>query len=175
MAESETGLKWWLRYVVVPLVGSGGIVALIVAFLNRPAAPPNPQNPVSANAEYNPIVESTVVVGDLIWTTNDNGKAILWEEANAYCEGLNRNSVTGWRLPTINELRRLYEKRELAEFSIRSPFRLTGSYIWGSDRNGDRASSYYFWAGGAEIGDSSEVGTNRVLCVRSNGSRTPTP
>ncbi len=36
MASDETGLKWWLRYVVVPLVGGGGLVAVFVAVLTRP-------------------------------------------------------------------------------------------------------------------------------------------
>lgn len=35
MADIEAGHKWWLRYVVVPLIGGGGIVAVVVALLNR--------------------------------------------------------------------------------------------------------------------------------------------
>ena len=27
----ETGLKWWIRYVVVPLVGGGGIIGIILS------------------------------------------------------------------------------------------------------------------------------------------------
>lgn len=37
--ESEKGIRWWLRYVVVPLVGSGGIVAVIVALIVKPPTP----------------------------------------------------------------------------------------------------------------------------------------
>src|SRR5205085_2080970 len=29
----ETGIKWWLRYVVVPLIGGGGVIAIIVALI----------------------------------------------------------------------------------------------------------------------------------------------
>jgi hypothetical protein len=32
--NNETGAKWWLRYVVVPIIGGGGIVAIIVALLS---------------------------------------------------------------------------------------------------------------------------------------------
>jgi hypothetical protein len=36
MANSlERGLKWWLRYVIVPLVGGGGIIAIWVATIER--------------------------------------------------------------------------------------------------------------------------------------------
>jgi threonine dehydratase len=33
MPDNETGFKWWLRYVLVPIIGGGGIVAIIVAFV----------------------------------------------------------------------------------------------------------------------------------------------
>lgn len=36
MADNEIGFRWWLRFVVVPIVGGGGIVAIIVALLSRP-------------------------------------------------------------------------------------------------------------------------------------------
>ncbi|WP_152532174.1 hypothetical protein [Leptolyngbya sp. Heron Island J] len=34
--DNEQGYKWWLRYVVVPLFGGGGVIAIIVALLTRP-------------------------------------------------------------------------------------------------------------------------------------------
>lgn len=39
--QLEHGFKWWLRYVIVPLVGGGGIIAVVVAKIDRPkdAAP----------------------------------------------------------------------------------------------------------------------------------------
>jgi hypothetical protein len=33
MAEMETGIKYWLRYIIVPLIGGGGIIAIIVALI----------------------------------------------------------------------------------------------------------------------------------------------
>jgi hypothetical protein len=36
VADTETGLKWWVRYVIVPLIAGGGLVAIIVALL-KPA------------------------------------------------------------------------------------------------------------------------------------------
>ncbi len=43
MSEMEKGVKWWLRYVIVPLVGGGGVIALLVAFINKPDVPMNPE------------------------------------------------------------------------------------------------------------------------------------
>lgn len=35
-SELESGAKWWVRYVIVPVLGSGGLIAIIVGFMNRP-------------------------------------------------------------------------------------------------------------------------------------------
>ena len=39
MAETEMGSKWWIRYVAVPLLAGGGLVALIVALTPKPVVP----------------------------------------------------------------------------------------------------------------------------------------
>ena len=39
MPDEEIGWKWWIRYVVVPLIGGGGIIAIIVALLAGPTEP----------------------------------------------------------------------------------------------------------------------------------------
>jgi hypothetical protein len=31
MGDLESGLKWWMRYVIVPLIGGGGLVAIFVS------------------------------------------------------------------------------------------------------------------------------------------------
>jgi hypothetical protein len=41
MAGDETGLRWWIRYVVIPLIGGGGIVGLWLALSQKPS-PPGP-------------------------------------------------------------------------------------------------------------------------------------
>jgi hypothetical protein len=40
MPEQESGLKWWLRYVIVPMIGGGGAIAIIVAMISRPVDHP---------------------------------------------------------------------------------------------------------------------------------------
>ncbi len=39
MADSDSGYKWWIRYVLVPILGGGGVIALVVANINRPIPP----------------------------------------------------------------------------------------------------------------------------------------
>jgi len=40
----------------------------------------------------------------LMWTKKDSGKAMKWEQALGWCEGLNVASHDDWRLPTAKEL-----------------------------------------------------------------------
>jgi formylglycine-generating enzyme required for sulfatase activity len=47
---------------------------------------------------------ATTEAADLRWTTADNGQAVDWADAKAYCAGLGH----GWRLPAIEELDKLY-------------------------------------------------------------------
>lgn len=39
MADEERGAKWWIRYVIVPLIGGGGIIAVVVARMAQPTIP----------------------------------------------------------------------------------------------------------------------------------------
>jgi hypothetical protein len=50
MPDSESGYKWWIRNVLVPLIGGGGLVTLIVAYLNR-SAPSVPDRATPSKAE----------------------------------------------------------------------------------------------------------------------------
>src|ERR1035438_7231271 len=38
MADEE-GLRWWIRYVIVPLIGGGGIIGIIIAVMEQPKKP----------------------------------------------------------------------------------------------------------------------------------------
>jgi hypothetical protein len=52
--NTETGAKWWLRYVVVPIIGGGGIIAIMVALItgrsSSTADQPSPTRAIIANA-----------------------------------------------------------------------------------------------------------------------------
>jgi hypothetical protein len=35
-SDKESGFRWWARYVIVPIIGGGGLIALMVAYVERP-------------------------------------------------------------------------------------------------------------------------------------------
>jgi hypothetical protein len=45
----------------------------------------------------------------LNWTKADNGSAVTWNQANAYCTNLRLGGYSDWRLPTIDELQGIYD------------------------------------------------------------------
>jgi hypothetical protein len=52
MAEEEKGVKWWFRYVIVPIIGGGGIIALISSHNGQTTAPsPSPQSASQASPQ----------------------------------------------------------------------------------------------------------------------------
>jgi hypothetical protein len=40
MGEIESGFKWWMRYVIVPIIGGGGIIAIVIAVIDRTQSSP---------------------------------------------------------------------------------------------------------------------------------------
>ena len=46
---------------------------------------------------------------NLMWAAKDNGANINWEDAKSYCEKYRGGGYTDWRMPTQDELRRLYD------------------------------------------------------------------
>ena len=71
----------------------------------------------------------------LMWTIQDNGEDISWRDAGQYCKSLTLAGLSGWELPTIDELGKLYHPKN-SRFYIRKPLRLTGYWVWSSTNEG---------------------------------------
>jgi Protein of unknown function (DUF1566) len=106
----------------------------------------------------------------LMWTIADNGKDIHWHEANEYAKQLRLGGFSDWRLPTIEELEKLYDLKGSGEYNIRKPFALTGAWVWSSTKEGsDSAWDFNFLFGERHrylLGPSYNA---RALCVRGPG------
>ena len=47
---------------------------------------------------------------NLMWAAKDNGSNINWPDAKSYCENYRGGGYTDWRIPTQDELAKLYDK-----------------------------------------------------------------
>ena len=92
MGEVESGVKWWLRYVLVPLIGGGGLVALVLQL--GPKQTPKPtMGPLLPgwNLEHNDLdaggwvaLESAEACSDLCYSRADC-KAMTYVVSNKSC------------------------------------------------------------------------------------------
>ena len=117
------------------------------------------------------VAEHPDIVNDpetgLMWTKEDNGKDINWYEANEYRERLSLGGYTDWRLPTIEELEKLYDPKKA---NIRDPFQLTGRWVWSSTkRSPDFPLLFGFVIGERYSALLVDPGNSRALCVRRSG------
>ena len=107
---------------------------------------------------------------NLMWTIKDNGNDIHWPDAEQYCKNRTLAGLSGWELPTINELEELYDPQRLG-YKIRKPFRLTECCLWSSTREGSGSSWYFdFDVGKRPPFAAYNNDKLRALCVRRSGA-----
>ncbi len=79
--------------------------------------------------------------------------------------------LSGWELPTIDELEKLYDPQNSSRNNIRKPFWLTGSWVWSSTLEGSGSAwSFYFNSGGRALYPVAYSSLYRALCVRRSGA-----
>jgi hypothetical protein len=110
----------------------------------------------------------------LIWTVEDNGNDLGWNQAFNYCENLTLEGQTDWRLPTLDELKGIYDAKLSKPYKAKGPIKLTSANIWsGSRNNSGDAWSFNFGFGGSSVAPTAGAcGTvGRALCVRGSASK----
>jgi hypothetical protein len=105
---------------------------------------------------------------NLQWTVRDNGQDITWHGAREYSERLSLAGYYDWRLPTVDELKGLYEVDEEGRFRIKPQFRLSGHFLWSSIREGPNL-AFDVHNAGENLVNCSHSYNHRVLCVRDSG------
>jgi hypothetical protein len=131
---------------------------------------------------------------NLMWAAKDNGGAVTWANAMSYCEKYRAGGYTDWRMPSKEELARLYDKGkprtvELAARSIGGITTETDLYVylataliditrpdlWASDTRSNSDGALFRFGFGASIWvEQSFNGDFRVLPVRgAAATRTP--
>ena len=154
------------------------LAALVIPFSAMTSAVADTDHPISAQQRWVALGEDILTDKNtgLQWTRRDNGREIDWHEAGRYCE----DKRNGWRLPSIAELKAIYDTgasgtlcgQSLCHLAMQ--FDLTGEWFWsvspvgpdGSD--GPELAWGLLMVNGAQTPSVREAGYGaRALCVRS--------
>jgi hypothetical protein len=107
---------------------------------------------------------------NLMWTKGDNNKDIDWNQANKYARQLRLGGYSDWRLPTIDNLKKLYDPKKTGVYKIRKPFRLTSRFVWSSTKENWSSAQFFSFGDGRQYHVPVIYSANyRVLCVRRSG------
>ncbi len=100
----------------------------------------------------------------LMWAAKDNGEDITWKDAKRYCEEYQGGGYSDWRLPTIKQIKGLYEAGVKVEKGIIS---ISQYRVWSSETSGSRSAASLCFAIGSAHRDSRSYSNGfRVLPVR---------
>jgi len=112
----------------------------------------------------------------LVWASKDNGEDINWKDAKQYCENYRGGGYTDWRMPTQDELAKLYDpdaentnpstKECNGNYRINRLFHITCCCPWASEIRGSEAAFFNLGYGMRYWYDSSSFSTSRALPVR---------
>ena len=112
----------------------------------------------------------------LVWASKDNGEDINWKDAKRYCENYRGGGYTDWRLPTQNELAKLYKPdtkntnpstgKCKGNYRISKLFHITCCCPWASETRGSEAAFFNLGYGMRYWYDPSNSLDSRALPVR---------
>ncbi len=108
---------------------------------------------------------------NLMLSKQDNGSDLNWNQANDYCSNLRLGGYSHWRLPTIDELKGIYDKRQNVEGRhIKGEIRLTVWSAWSGDRNPSGLAPVLDFGSGSSNPHPLDLSNlTRALCVRRSG------
>ena len=93
---------------------------------------------------------------------------MTWNEARSWVENLNIDGG-GWRMPTIAELRTLYQEG-VGKRNMTPLLKTTGWFVWsGETKDSSSAWGFGFGFGGKGWDDRDSSQTSRAFAVRSRG------
>ncbi len=150
------------KVVVIPMAGD-----------DEPFAPITANSPVQGNYT---IYADTVIdnITGLEWQRSNAHNVSpfsSWAEASTYCDGLDLEGKSDWRLPQYHELQSIvaYDEHDPAINEIVFPSTM-GRHYWSASDDVDNSNYAWivgFYAGRISAGTKSNLNTNSVRCVRS--------
>jgi hypothetical protein len=104
----------------------------------------------------------------LMWAHKDNGKDINWHDAKRFCTSYQGGGHTDWRMPTINELSNIYDKKKENRYGYHvSPLiGISACCLWTPELRGSDAARFVFRSGNQHWAKQSIHRSGRALPVR---------
>lgn len=104
----------------------------------------------------------------LLWPTADNGADVDWYAAEEFCRELEIADWSEWRMPSIEELESLHERRSEGIFKLPAAIRLTGCCPWSRTPSGEGSAWNFSFRYRKRFSGSLNYSYQlRALCVRS--------
>ena len=105
----------------------------------------------------------------LIWSAKDNGGHINWTNARSYCQSYKGGGHIDWRMPTLAELKSLYdpEIQNKRGYHIPKLINTTAETCWASETRGEIAARFNLTYGREYWLRKTHSGVGSVLPVRS--------
>jgi hypothetical protein len=130
------------------------LLVSVVLVLCREAIPQQAVQPPSKSVGDAVPGQTWVDTGTgLMWKSQEykqDPSRVIFDRPQFYCENLRLNGLTGWRLPTITEVRTLYAPSFQSDLQpepyshVRDEIKLTSSVVWSRDLEKYGASLYSF-------------------------------
>ncbi len=130
----------------------------------EPVAPGTPMPQPQAASSY-----WTDPATGLMWTKQDNGSDINWNDTTTYCTNLRLGGHSDWRPPTIDELAGIYDQTQNVNGRhVKGGLQLFYAWVWSSSTGTatGEALLFGFANGGKESSPLTGSGGRRALCVR---------
>jgi hypothetical protein len=138
----------------------------------------------SASGSAQDDTRETIVVDGKMWSLVTSAEPLPWTEANAFCETLDLEGHSDWRLPSLLELEALHDPS--AESGLPAPIELDDCCAWSSsnlleipaEQKGNlpepgQGPQQYYWgylfASGVRYYSSRGFPDGLALCVREAG------
>jgi len=103
----------------------------------------------------------------LIWLRRDNGADLDWYAADEHCRNLELADWMDWRMPTIDELEGLHDRRSAAMYKLPAAISLTGCCPWSASRSSDSSAWNFSFRYRKRFSGSLNYSYElRALCVR---------
>ena len=103
----------------------------------------------------------------LIWARSDNGADVDWYAADDHCRDLELADWADWRMPTIDELEGLHDRRSTATYKLPPAIKLTGCCPWSQSRSSDSSAWNFSFRYRKRFSGSLNYSYElRALCVR---------